>query len=132
MPDQSRLALGASSAYKRAGVFDICRILRQPPPRKPSCCIRVPSEIVKRPDPATYDAETLFAGGALPTYNSPDINTVRVWPMAPIETLTATVRNLSLDANAQRTRVDLSWSAFGIGLARIPIASSFGLFAKCG
>lgn len=53
------------------------------------------------------------------------METVSLWPIAPIGNLTTTVRNLSPDASAHRTRVDISWSAWGIGMPRQPIASSF-------
>lgn len=94
--------------------------------------MRLPPEIVKDPDPATYDAEEVFADGVPPTFNSPDINTIHLWPAKPLDTLTAVVRNLSPDAAAQRTRVDLSWSPFGIGLERMPLGSSFLDLARAG
>jgi hypothetical protein len=103
-----------------------------PPPLKPSCCIRIPDEIVKDPDPATYDAGQQFLGGADPTFNSPDLETVNIWPIQPIDRLTARVRNLSADAGAQRTRVDLAWTPFGIGFEPVPIASSFVDLARAG
>ncbi|HJR83500.1 MAG TPA: hypothetical protein VJ775_06195 [Sphingomicrobium sp.] len=108
------------------------RSLCGPPPFRRSCCIRVPDEIVKDPDPATFDAEQVFASGGAPTFNSPDINTINLWPVAPIDAIDAIVRNLSPDASAHRTRVDVSWTPFGIGLQRIPIFSSFVDLAKAG
>lgn len=110
----------------------LCRALHTPPPLKSSCCIRIPAEIVKDPDPATYDAERLFASGVAPTFNSPDINTVHLWPVKPLDILTTTIRNVSPDAAAQRTRVDLAWSPFGIGLETLPIASTFVDLARAG
>jgi len=108
------------------------RTLCRPPPLRRSCCIRVPDDIVKDPDPSTFDAEQMFASGMPPTFNSPDINTINLWPVAPIDAIDASVRNLSPDASAQRTRVDVSWTPFGIGLQRIPIFSSFVDLAKAG
>lgn len=110
----------------------ICRALQSPPPLERDCCVRLPPEIVKNPDPATYDAQQAFAAGQLPTFNSPDITTVLIWPMRPIDVLSAVVRNLSTDATAAQTRVDVSWSPFGIGLPRTPIASSFVDLARAG
>jgi hypothetical protein len=108
------------------------RTLCRPSALRRSCCIRLPDEIVKDPDPSTFDAELAFASGASPTFNSPDINTINLWPIAPIDAIDAIVRNLSPDASAQRTRVDVSWTPFGIGLQRIPIFSSFVDLAKAG
>lgn len=110
----------------------ICRALQSPPPLQRDCCVKLPPEIVKDPDPATYDAQQAFAAGQPPTFNSPDITTVLIWPMRPIEQLSAVVRNLSSDATAAQTRVDVSWSPFGIGLPRTPIASSFVDLARAG
>lgn len=107
----------------------ICDV--RPRPRK-SCCIRVPSEIIHDPDPATYDQRLVFESGGAPTFNSPDINTVDIWPLVPIGNLTATVRNLSADASANQTRVDLSWSEWGIGMPRQPIGSTFIDLARAG
>jgi len=104
----------------------------QPAPLRSSCCIRVPSAIIHDPDPSIYDQQLVFNTGGSPTFNSPDINTVDVWPLRPIDNLTATVRNLSADASANQTRVDLSWSAWGIGMPRQPIASSFVDLARAG
>jgi hypothetical protein len=102
-------------------------------PRKPvSCCIRVPSEIIHDPDPSIYDQRLVFDSGSLPSFNSPDINTVDIWPIRPIENLSATVRNLSADASANQTRVDLTWSVWGIGMQREPIGSSFVDLARAG
>lgn len=110
----------------------ICEVLNKPTRRKPSCCLRVPAEIIRDPDPAIYDQQLIASTGELPTFNSPDIETVSVWPLAPIEKLTATVRNLAIDASALRTRVDISWSPWGIGMPRAAIASSFIDLSRAG
>lgn len=110
----------------------ICAALRRPLPIRKSCCIRVPREIIHDPDPAIYDPGLILLGGGAPTFNSPDINTVDVWPLQPIENLTATIRNLSADASANQTRVDLSWSVWGIGMPRQAIGSAFVDLARAG
>lgn len=97
-----------------------------------NCCIRVPKDIIHDPDPATYDQELLFNSGNLPSFNSPDINTVNIWPVAPINTLNATIRNLSTEASANQTRVDFRWSQWGIGMPRLPIGSVFVDLARAG
>jgi hypothetical protein len=104
----------------------------QPAPGRPSCCIRVPNDIVHDPDPSIYDQQLVFNTSGSPTFNSPDIETVDVWPLRPIDNLMATVRNLSPDASANQTRVDLSWSVWGIGMPRQPIASTFVDLARVG
>ncbi len=109
----------------------LCDALKPHPPRT-SCCIRVPSPIIHDPDPAIYDQRLVFETGSAPTFNSPDLNTVDIWPVRPIDNLTATVRNLSPDASANQTRVDLSWSAWGVGMPRQAIASSFVDLARAG
>jgi hypothetical protein len=88
--------------------------------------------IIHYPDPAIYDQALLFASGGAPTFNSPDLDTVDLWPIVPIDNLSATVRNLSADASAGQVRVDWSWSPWGIGLPRQPIASSFVNLARAG
>jgi hypothetical protein len=102
------------------------------PPLPKGCCIRVPKEIVHDPDPSTYDQQLLFSAGIAPSFNSPDINTVDIWPLVPIPNLTATIRNLSTEASANQTRVDISWSPWGIGLPRTVIATSFVDLARSG
>lgn len=102
------------------------------PKSRASCCLKVPKKIIHNPDPSIYDPQLVFATGGAPTFNSPDINTVDIWPLRPIPTLTATVRNLSADASANNTRIDLSWSAWGIGMPRAAIGSTFVNLARAG
>jgi hypothetical protein len=87
---------------------------------------------VHDPDPSTFDQRQLFQAGTPPTFNSPDIDTIDIWPLEPAPTLTATVRNLSADASANQTRVDISWSPWGIGLPRQPLTTSFVDLARAG
>lgn len=105
-----------------SAVWSPCNV-RRPYPK--DCCIRIPKEIVHDPDPSTYDQQLLFATGVAPTFNSPDIETADLWPVVAIPNLTATVRNLSTEASANQTRVDVSWSAWGIGMPRTPLFTSF-------
>jgi hypothetical protein len=102
------------------------------PKSRSSCCLKVPQQIVHDPDPATYDQQLVFSTGGAPTFNSPDLNTVDLWPLRPIPVLTATVRNLSFEASANNTRIDLSWSAWGIGMPRTAIGSTFVNLARAG
>ncbi len=108
----------------------LCDRLRAP--RRTTCCIRVPSDIVHDPDPAIYDQQLIYASGDAPSFNSPDLDTVTVWPLRPIDNLGITCRNLSADASANQTRVDLSWSPWGIGMPRQPIGSAFVDLARAG
>lgn len=113
--------------------FDICqRLVPRPRTEGRGCCIRLPPDIVGDPDPATYDQRFELAAGRTPTFNSPDISTVNVWPIRPINNLDITVRNLSPDASANGTRVDVSWSPWGIGMPRQSIASGFVNLPRAG
>jgi hypothetical protein len=114
------------------GKVSICDILARLPATPKSCCLPVPSQIVHDPDPETYDQRLVFALGGVPTFNSPDLDTVDIWPLRPSGNLTATVRNLSNVASANQTRVDLSWSAWGIGMVRQPIGTTFVDLARAG
>ena len=107
----------------------ICQLLNAP---HRSCCLSVPPNIIHYPDPSIYDQQLVFVEGGAPTFNSPDIDTIDLWPPHPIDNLTATVRNLSSDASASQTRLDWSWSPWGIGLVRQPIASTFVNLARAG
>lgn len=110
--------------------LSLCNSLR--PITRTDCCTRAPPEIVHDPDPETYDQQLLFSTGGAPTFNSPDIETADVWPLVAIPNLMATVRNLSTQASANQTRVDVSSSSWGIGLPRTTIATSFVDLARAG
>lgn len=102
------------------------------PKSQASCCLKVPIKIIHDPDPSIYDQQLVFASGGAPTFDSPDLSTQDLWPPRPSATLTATVRNLSSEASANQTRVDISWSVWGIGMPRSPIASAFVDLARAG
>lgn len=97
-----------------------------------SCSIRVPAEIIHDPDPAIYDQQLSFLEGGSPTFNSPDIDTVDVWPLRPIDSLRISCRNLSATSSANQTRIDLSWSPWGIGMQRQAIGSSYVDLGRAG
>jgi hypothetical protein len=78
----------------------------------------VPAAIIHDPDPETYTQSLIAGGGSLPTFNSPDVDTVDVWPIVPLDPVDFTIRNLSTEASANQTRVDVSWSPWGIGMPR--------------
>jgi hypothetical protein len=122
----SSTAFVGAASYSRS----LCNSLRRPP--RKDCCVRVPKEIIHDPDPSIYDQQLLFSTGVAPSFNSPDIETVDIWPLVPIPNLAATVRNLSTEASANQTRVDVSWSNWGIGLPRTVIATSFVDLARSG
>lgn len=114
----------------RARYRSLCERLR--PVFRGSCCIRVPAEIVHDPDPAIYDQQLSLLQGNFPTFNSPDIDTVDVWPLRPIENIRVSCRNLSADSSANQTRIDLSWCPWGIGMQRQAIGSSYVDLARAG
>ena len=123
-PNVAALAATAVAAAPR-----LCGLV---PKRPKKCCIAVTSQIIHDPDPSIYDQKLVYESGGAPTFNSPDINTVDLWPVRPIDNLTVTCRNLSSEASANQTRVDLSWSAWGIGMPRLPIGSTFVDLARAG
>jgi len=102
------------------------------PRSRTSCCLKAPKQIVHNPDPSIYDQQLVFESGGAPTFDSPDITTVHLWPVSPIAALGVTVRNLSSEASANQTRIDLGWSAWGIGMPRTPIGSTFVNLARAG
>ncbi|MGA2887272.1 MAG: hypothetical protein ABSE51_04420 [Terracidiphilus sp.] len=102
------------------------------PSSRTTCCIQVPSKIVHDPDPSIYDQQLVFNTGGAPTFDSPDISTQDLWPPTPASNLGVTVRNLSTVASANQTRVDLSWSVWGIGMPRTAIGSTFVNLARAG
>lgn len=120
-----------------AGTTDVAtravpRAFCQPAPVPSDCCTKVPAPIVHDPDPETYTQSQIAATGALPTFNSPDITTVDVWPLRPFNPIQATVRNLSSDASANQTRVDFLWSPWGIGMPRTNFGTTFVDLARAG
>jgi hypothetical protein len=102
------------------------------PPDRTGCCIKVPKTIVLDPDPEIYDPQLVFSTGGAPTFNSPDIDTVDIWPVRPIPALTITVRNLSTKASAANARIDISSSPWGIGMPRTALGSVFVNLARAG
>jgi hypothetical protein len=119
-------------AAARLSRVPFCDALGRRPPGNPGGCIPLPPEIVKDPDPATYSQALILSSGSWPTFNSPDLETVFLWPVRPIDALTVTVRNLSTDASASGVRVQLSWSPWGIGMPRTPISSGSVDLARAG
>jgi hypothetical protein len=109
-----------------------CDLLRRRPPGRPAGCIPLRSDQVKDPDPATYCQALVASTGGWPTFNSPDLETVYVWPVRPIDELTMTLRNLSSEASATQTRIALTWSEWGIGLPRQAISSGYVDLARAG
>jgi len=109
-----------------------CDLLARRPPGRRDGCIPLPPDEIKDPDPATYCQQLLLETGNWPSFNSPDLDTVFLWPVSPIDALTVTLRNLSADASAAGTRVELSWSPWGIGLPRTPISSGTVDLARSG
>lgn len=115
-----------------AAVISTRSICAARPKSRAGCCLKVSKQIIHDPDPSTYDQQLVFSTGGAPTFNSPDMDTVDIWPLRPIPALTATVRNLSAQASANNTRIDLSWSGWGIGMPRTAIGSTFVNLARAG
>jgi hypothetical protein len=117
---------------KKIGTF-FCEGLRPiPPKRKKSPCVPIPSKIVKNPDPAIYDQYLEFKNDRPFSFNSPDIDTVNIWPVTPIPKIRVTVRNLSNETSAINTRINVSWSPWGIGLERKQLGSTTVNLSRAG
>jgi hypothetical protein len=103
-----------------------------PAPPRSSCCIKIPATIIHDPDPEIYTQPAIAAGGSLPTFNNPDIETVDLWPVRPLDPITFRIRNLSAEASANQTRVDVSWSLWGIGMPRTVMSTVFANLPRAG
>ncbi len=108
---------------------NLCNLM---PPRRKTCCAHIPPEIIHDPNPEIYAPQSVFENGIAPTFNSPDINTVNIWPLRPIDSLAITCRNLSTEASANQTRVNLRWSTWGIGMPQQPLGTTFVDLARAG
>lgn len=87
-----------------------------------ACCVR-PDVPIDRPDPAIYSQKQVLSTGGTPTWDSPDIftNWWHPWKLMPESRVT--VRNLSTTASAANVQVQVSFSAFGIGMPVTALSS---------
>ena len=85
--------------------------------RPATCCVRV-STPPDRPDLATYSQAEQISLGSAPSWNSPDITTNNDVPWTLLAQAQVVVRNLSPTASAVNALVNVSTSAFGIGMPR--------------
>ncbi|TMI99382.1 MAG: hypothetical protein E6G97_22580 [Alphaproteobacteria bacterium] len=110
----------AIALFERGSTVPWCRPFR-PRPRG-ACCVTV-SKPPERPDPAIYSQNQQIQAGQIPTWDSPDIVTNRFVPWTLHAETEVTVRNLSPLVAAVNTQVQLSVSAFGIGLSETPLSA---------
>jgi len=96
----------------------ICRSFQIVHPELTGHCIDLSSEIILRPDPATYDQDFELSRGDAPSWDSPDILTHEIPAFQPLSAVEARARNNSPDVTAFGTAISFAWSAFGIGLPR--------------
>jgi hypothetical protein len=89
--------------------------------RPTTCCARVATP-PDRPDLATYSQNEQISLGSAPSWNSPDITTNNEFPWTLLPQAQIVVRNLSATASAVNALVNVSTSAFGIGMPRTPLA----------
>jgi len=106
--------------FERASMVPWCRPHR--PRRRGACCVPV-SKPPERPDPAIYSQDQQILGGQIPTWDSPDIVTNTFVPWTLHAETEVTIRNLSPQVAAVNTQVQVSVSAFGIGLAKAPLSA---------
>jgi hypothetical protein len=92
------------------------------PRRRDGCCL-VPHIPPQRPDLATYSQLEQISLGAAPSFNSPDITTNNDIPWKLRPSIELVVRNLSPNASAINALVNVSTSAFGIGMQQSPLSS---------
>lgn len=85
--------------------------------RPVTCCARVNTP-PDRPDLATYSQLEQISLGLAPSWNSPDITTNNDFPWTLLAQAVVVVRNLSATASAVNALVNVSTSAFGIGMPR--------------
>lgn len=97
-----------------------CRPAR-PPPRG-GCCVTLASP-PERPDPAIYSQDEQLSLGQVPSWDSPDVLTNNDVPWTLYPETQVTVRNLSPTVAAVNAQVQVALSAFGIGLAKAPLAT---------
>ena len=97
-----------------------CRPAR--PPARGGCCVTVANP-PERPDPALYSQDEQISLGQIPSWDSPDILTNNDVPWALYPETQVTVRNLSPTVAAVNAQVQVALSAFGIGLAKTPLAN---------
>ena len=90
--------------------------------RPATCCVRV-STPPDRPDLATYSQLEQISLGVAPSWNSPDITTDNDFPWTLLAQASVVVRNLSATASAVNALVNVSTSAFGIGMPRTPLSA---------
>src|SRR6266567_5320660 len=109
-----------------------CSALCGPPPLQKSCCVKLSPQIIHDPDPSIYTQQQIATAGSLPSYDNPDVDSVNLWPVSILDPINARVRNLSPDASANQTRVDISWSQWGIGMPQQVIGTAIVDLARAG
>jgi hypothetical protein len=60
------------------------------------------------------------------------MDTIDVWPVVALDPVLFTVRNLSSQASANQTRIDVSWSPWGIGMQRSLLGTVIADLARAG
>jgi hypothetical protein len=141
------LFLGRGHFWKgvREILRGLCRAFRRcigaepkPVPARRGCCIDLPPDVYKRPDPLLYAQYYLMKMGLAVTWDNPDIDLFEVGPGgglgAPVSSssllanhpykVRVRVWNGSYDAPAVGLPVHLSYLSFGVGTVSHPVAST--------
>jgi hypothetical protein len=116
---QSARTVNPGSGSRGFSLFGGCRCggRRRAGPRH-GCPSITPDVPVKTPDLATYSQLEELRNGRLPTWNSPDINTNTLRPVALLREARLKLRNLSMEVPALDALVSYSISKYGIGMRR--------------
>jgi hypothetical protein len=109
----------------------ICKALHghsHRPERDGECCLHLPPEVYKRPDPLIYDQYYLMAMGLAVTWDNPDIELFEVNPGAP-DGLGAPVASSALQAgHPYKVRVRVWNGSYDAPAVGLPVALSYLTF----
>jgi hypothetical protein len=140
-PDRHRRGWRLLWRALRRAVRVLLRAERRRPRRHGDCCVDLPSDVYKRPDPLIYDQYYLMKMGLSVTWDNPDIQLFEVDGTAPggigapVQSsalqpnhpykVQVRVWNGSYDAPAVGLPVHLSYLSFGAATISTPIATTY-------
>ncbi len=141
LADVDRWAHGCREIWRalRRIVGRLARCERRQPRLRDDCCLHLPAEVHKRPDPLVYAQYYLMNMGLAVTWDNPDIDLFEPDPLAPdglgapvassalqpdhAYRVRVRVWNGSYDAPAAGLPVHLSYLSFGAATTSTPVAT---------